>query len=226
MLFSLRTEAQFPEPLTVHCNNLCVDIKQVTVTKYLGLNIDSKLNWKTHIASLKKTSNNFLRSFYHISKVCSEDILKMLYHALLESRLSYGVSLWGGTYYSNIRSLHIAQKRALRTMAKRPRRCSSFPLFQHYNVLPLQHLFIFKVLLAFYKRSGIKGPPSNHETTRYQANRPHPIPRPFNQFFKQTFIYLGPYIMNKLPPLPENRYSFVRFAKEYLLTTPSIDFLL
>jgi len=103
------------------------------------------------------------------------------------------------------------------------KRESSLPLYRRTNVLPIEFLFIYKVLRAFFKRSG-----SNRTTelfehgyqTRSAAANHLRRPRIRKQCFQRYFVFLGPKIFNHLPKnIKETRKLsiFCRLLKDWLL---------
>lgn len=58
-----------------------------------------------------------------------------------------------------------------------------------------------------------------------KQNVTHTIPRPYNEFFKKTFLYIGPQVFNMLPPDLINIRSeteFSRKCKAHLFENPNI----
>ena len=68
-----------------------------TCIRYLGILIDSHLNWKHHVDCIVKK----IRSTGILSKLryyVGLDILLSLYYALIYPFLTYGIIIWGNTY--------------------------------------------------------------------------------------------------------------------------------
>ena len=75
------------------------------------------------------------------------NILKTIYCSLIQSKLSYGLLLWG----VDSRSIFILQKRAIRTIT-----CSKFyshtePLFKELQILNINDLYTLRVLKFCFK---------------------------------------------------------------------------
>ena len=66
--------------------------------------------------------------------------------------MSYGISLWGGTYITHLKPLIVTQKFVLRSIFKKPKLTPSFPLFLEFNAFPLRHLFVYKSLQIFLQK--------------------------------------------------------------------------
>ena len=92
-----------------------MNIQRVYVTTFIGVRIDSKLNWNEHIRVIKTKKPNV--SIMHRVKHCLISyVLCSLYCTLILPYLSYCCEMWGNTksYKSRIHPLYIMQKRAIR----------------------------------------------------------------------------------------------------------------
>jgi hypothetical protein len=224
--FSLSQSYSFNQPLQFHSvsckhqNCSCEIIGRRNQTKYLGLTVDENLSWKSHISDVKKYLRQSLKSFYFLRRICPSSSLRQIYFSLVHSKLEYGLTLWGGTYKSNLRPIIVLQKRFVRMVTGAVWNSNSFPLFLRATILPLRHLFIYKVLRIFYNRSGsgvqLFGIPL---VTGYRTRgavdgilRP---PRPVCTLFQKTFLYLRYKFFNSLPvSLRSNNISEKLFAKK------------
>lgn len=106
-------------PVTINNSQL----PQVTEVKYLGIHIDSKLTWKTHIwtkrqqLNLKTNKLNWLLGSK--SKLSLENKL-LLYKVILKPVWTYGLQLWGSASNSNIEIIQRYQSKLLRKIAQAP----------------------------------------------------------------------------------------------------------
>ena len=89
-------------------------IKQVSETKFLGITIDNKLSWDTHINKLSKKLSCATGILNRIKDNIPSELHKNLYHTLFESHLAYGITAWGGVSDKKLQSLFKVQKRCLR----------------------------------------------------------------------------------------------------------------
>ena len=110
--------------------NYSVSLRQESCIKYLGIYIDSNLNWKSHIDYIAK---KIKRSIGILSKlryyVDNRIIINYLYYALIYPFLIYGMIAWGSTYHSNVQPLFILQKNPVRIMTFSKFDEHSSPLF-------------------------------------------------------------------------------------------------
>ncbi|EDO28037.1 predicted protein, partial [Nematostella vectensis] len=82
--------------------------------KYLGIMIDSHLNWKCHITELCKKLKRNLGALSKIRYFVNINILKQLYYSLVFPHITYGILVWGNTYSTTLKPLFLMQKRAIR----------------------------------------------------------------------------------------------------------------
>ena len=71
------------------------EIPQVTHTKFLGIWLDEKLNWKTHCNNLLLKLKRNVHLLRNNLKLLDVDTLKTIYYAQIFSHLNYGIGLWG-----------------------------------------------------------------------------------------------------------------------------------
>ena len=94
------------------------EIEEVFVTKFWGVLMDNKLNWKEHICMIKSKLAKSNVIIYRASKYLDTFSLKMLYCSLFMPYLSYCTEIWGKIYITYINSLYLLQKKVVRTMSK------------------------------------------------------------------------------------------------------------
>jgi hypothetical protein len=92
------------------------ELKRHFCIKYLGVLIDSHLNWKNQVdyivKKIKRTIGIISKLRYYVNK----SILLNIYYALVHPFLIYGILAWGNTYPTTLKPLKILQKKAIRLM--------------------------------------------------------------------------------------------------------------
>jgi hypothetical protein len=88
------------EPTQITFNDLILHTSDSV--KFLGLHIDSKLNWYQHIDNLckKLAATTFALRFLK-DKMQRESLIEV-YYALFQSHLKYGIIFWGNSSKNNI----------------------------------------------------------------------------------------------------------------------------
>ena len=105
-------------------------------TKFLGIRIDQKLNFKDHIKTIGGKVSSGLFALRQASGLLNRPNKLLLYNALIHSHLEYGALIWGnlGTR-TDLKRLEIIQKKAVRLVAGAHYNDHTGPLFKSLNVL-------------------------------------------------------------------------------------------
>jgi hypothetical protein len=203
----------------------CQALEQVDSIKYLGLWVDSKLSWKEHIVYLKMKLVKYIRIFYMLRDVCYTQLLRSIYFAFVNSKIEYGIEIWGGAYFTTVKPIVTLQKAFVRIILRKIRTESSYPLFVTLNILPIRNLYVFKVLKLFFNRCGTNK--VNQTYIRLRNNNMF-VPKPKLTIFKKFYLYLAPTFYNRLPSnLKEctNKTHFIRILRDYLIKQEDINIL-
>jgi hypothetical protein len=100
-----------------------VHIPQENHVKYLGLHLDRRLTWHTHIFSKRKQHGLSLTKMYWLlgrkSKLSTNNRL-LIYKAIFKPIRTYGNQLWDTTPISNIEILERFQSKVLRLIVDAP----------------------------------------------------------------------------------------------------------
>ena len=91
-------------------------IDKVDKTKFLGVIIDSKLNWKSHISMIENKLCKSVGMVIKARQYLNMGALCTLYYSFIYPYLSYCNHVWGCAYATNLKRLFILQKKALRIM--------------------------------------------------------------------------------------------------------------
>ena len=182
-------------PLNIGYNGK--DIEETISTKFLGLQIDNHLNWKTHIEQLipKLSAACYaVRAMIHISNLLT---LKSIYFAYFHSIMSYGIIFWGNS--TDSKKVFILQKKIIRIMTGSKQRDSCRSLFKRLEILPLpcQYIFSLMVFVAknqgnFQTNSGVHGINTRNKNNLHKPNANLSC-------FQRGAYYSGIKIFNKLP---------------------------
>ena len=133
MLFGTQNKTNKTDDFKLSLDN--IEIERVNTFKFLGVTVDQNLSWKTHIDNLRKKCCSSVGILYKVNKFLPESALLSLYHTLVLSHFSYGITGWSSASDSHKSKLHIMQKRALRAISNSNFRSHSNPLFINYNQL-------------------------------------------------------------------------------------------
>lgn len=193
MHFSQR--AQNPSEITLkYKDNI---ISQVDSTKFLGLFIDKKLNWKNHTQELSKKISKLAYALYKLSQTVNTTTLLTAYHGMVESNLRYGVIFWGNAV--NKDNIFKIQKRCIRSMFKIKSSDSCKPLFQKHKILTFPSLYLLEVAL-FVKCNPNLFPLLSESIVRNRRDDAKICTNICKTTLKlKSIICMGPKVYNKLP---------------------------
>ena len=117
--------------------------------KYLGIYLDSHLDWHSQLAVTTVKLNRALGILTKIRHYVLFDMLKMVYYAIFSSILSYGSQIWGQCN-AIIKKLQIIQNKALRVISFQSFRASATPLFKNCDILKIVDLVNFQNFMFAY----------------------------------------------------------------------------
>uniref|UniRef100_A0A1B6LSI3 Reverse transcriptase domain-containing protein n=1 Tax=Graphocephala atropunctata TaxID=36148 RepID=A0A1B6LSI3_9HEMI len=88
-------------------------LQAVDKIKHLGITIDENMHWKNHIDSLCLKLNSALFALKRTKATSTQEATRIAYHALFESHLRYGITVWGGSSEGNLHRALVVQKKQL-----------------------------------------------------------------------------------------------------------------
>ena len=106
------------------------DIEMINNTRYLGVQIDSNLNWDKHIDTIKTKANRALGLIKYSKKYLPSDVINKMYRGIVEPYLSCCCSIWGCCSESRINVLRKIQNRAARIVTSSPYDASAAPIIE------------------------------------------------------------------------------------------------
>ncbi|KAL7296992.1 hypothetical protein TKK_0009427 [Trichogramma kaykai] len=100
-----------------------IPVPQYNEVKYLGMHIDRRLTWKTHIWTKRKQLGLKLKKLYWLigrNSALTLDNKLLLYKSLIKPIWTYGIQLWGAASKSNINIIERFQSKVLRILVNAP----------------------------------------------------------------------------------------------------------
>lgn len=209
---------------TCYCNEKLYCVSSI---RYLGVCLDSNLKYTVHMAQLNMKIRKLICKFYNLRYLMPNYIMRMLYFALVESLLRYCMAIWGGTFPTNMEQLKVTQKYIIKIILFKSKRYSSDLLFEEFNVLSLDMLYVSSALVFVYRHKEIaKFNILNKYETRSKSNLNVVVPLHTKTTTQRSITYFGPKLYNLLPSdikLINNKNLFAKKVKRYI-TDNSIKF--
>lgn len=195
------------------------NISKVDLTKFLGINIDNRLNWKAHTDALAKKLNSICYAIKVIKMFVSVESALTVYNAYFHSIMQYGIIFWANSSKTNFNKIFLTQKRAIRSIAGVTSTKSCKPFFVKYNILTLASVYILE--LATYIKDNILKLNCNKDLHSHKTRTKNRLHINFckKSVTYKNHLYFGIKIYNKLPLDLCNldMKSFRRKLKEILI---------
>ena len=77
-------------------------INEKEYIKYLGVLVDSSLNWKHHISTLAKKISRAIGIMYKLRPLLPLNVMKNVYYSLIYSQIIYAIEVWGSAVKSEM----------------------------------------------------------------------------------------------------------------------------
>lgn len=192
-------------------------INQVNSTKFLGVYIDSQLNWNEHIEKLAATLSSNLFLIKKISQLGCKKLTTTCYYSFFYSHIKYSVLLWGLSSHQNMERIFKLQKRAIRIIENLNYSESCKNSFISNNMLTVPSIFIEEAIMYANQNNLLDINKNHHYNTRqlYNFSAQHRL-----KIFEEKPSYVGQKFFQKLPLELKNKVnliSFKKYLREWLL---------
>ena len=127
-------------------------INRVHVTKFLGICIDDKLNWKHHINTVRSQLSKVAAIIYRASCIINQDGIYMLYCSLFLPYINYCSEIWGNMhvcYKCGMYNCNTETSSSPSLWCKTPR--PHWPSFQTAWHFEIYRLVKFKTSIIMFK---------------------------------------------------------------------------
>ena len=228
MLFSkLKKKKTKDKKFKININKY--SIKQVSEMEYLGVILDTKLNWHSHIQYVCTKLSKAAGIIYKVRKRVPQKVLLLLYHSLVATHLRYGIASWGSAKTTALAKLRKLQTKILRYMTFTPNDTDVSDQFNKLKLLVFDDMFTLEVSKFMHRYSKTTLPSSfdeyfrtieHHYNTRTRANSGLVLPRPRTDSGKQSIKYSDVKIWSAIPLDIRNTSSYENFntlMKSYLI---------
>jgi hypothetical protein len=161
--------------------------------------VDNNLKWIDHIENVTKKIRQLTYIFRNIRDIFDMNLLKVMYYALAQSVISFGIIAWGGMAKTNLHPAVIAQKFLLRVICRKPYGYPSDDLYREFSVLDIRQLYIKTIIGHVHFNPSPYLPRYAIKINTRNAKLLQPIVT--HTTFAQRFVtFLGPRIYNKVIP--------------------------
>ena len=155
-------------------------IEQVKEFCFLGILFDECLTWKAHVQKIGSKISMANGTLNRLKKFVPQEVLKIIYNALILPHLNFGVLLWG----HNSKRIFRLQKWAVRAITSSKYNAHTSPIFQKLKLIKFHDIRNLSYIKFHYK---------------YTKNE---LPKYFDNMFDQKFPTHDYQTRNKNEPLP------------------------
>ena len=173
-----------------------VPIQKVSSYKYLGMTLDTRLNYNSHVNGIVSNVSSKLKQFRRMRNFLNVEAAVMVYKSMILPLLEYGDIFLSSTSLDNRKKLQVLQNKGLRCALGREATSSSSEIHGEVNLLKLkfrreQHLLNFMHDWAQDPKR-LKVKPSGGVQTRSHRKKMLYVKKPRTEKFKKSFAYRGP----------------------------------
>lgn len=186
-------------PSNIDVNYKGTVIAEVDTTRFLGLQIDQKLNWKAHILELNKKISSSAYALFRLSATVNIDALLTAYYGLVESVLRYGVIFWGNSTDRDV--AFKSQKRCIRAMFGLQTTDSCMPYFIKHRILTLPSLYIMEMALFVRANPNLFPRLSDKIKRNRRDGTKLCLQQAKTALLRKSVVCMAPKIYNKIPKI-------------------------
>lgn len=172
----------------------CPTLAKADHLKYLGVTIDSNLNFRKHIDLLCTRVRKLIYVFKNLRNIADYKLIKQVYLALCQSILTYCITSWGGAAKTILLPLERAQRAILKVATFRPFRFPTHQLYMACNVLTVRQLFILSIVLHQHTSLPFDSAPSDKRRKDLVCTKSQTK----HAFANRFYVFLGPFLYNRL----------------------------
>ena len=217
--FLLFDSADLSNEIDVVCNSRSINIKECKENKYLGLILDNKLNFKSHIDYIVKKVSKRIGAMYRSKSLLPTKYRKMFANALMLPQFDYLDTIYCRASKTKLAELDLIYKKVAKIALDTPQTESSLNVYKEMKWLPLHlrrqlHLsnYMFRIIHDncptnfMNKFNYVSGGSRNSESCNLYVNR---------SSSHKNFQYLGAKCWNNLSSDMRNLTDVDSFNKSY-----------
>ena len=213
-------------------------IHRVYVTKFLGVQIDSKLNWANHIEYTCKKLSKCVGILAKARKKLQQPCLISLYYSFAYPYFIYCNHVWGSNFRTSLEKLYLLQKKLVRIITSSHYRAHTEPLFTSNQILDIYDINAYMTAIFMYNVMNAETPnlftsfyQQNKAVHRYNTRIANDLHVPFGRTYVRKFSMRinGALIWNSIPDKIRQSKSlniFKKAVKRFFIDRKSIAIIL
>ena len=129
---------------SLYLNDTAINL--VDTYKYIGMILDSKLNWAPHVNSICDKLNRYFGIFHYIRCKIPQHLARQVYFSTIFPHIHYGIELYGSCSMKIINRLQVKQNLLLKILSRRDRLYPTDQLHSDHKILKITDLYKVKLL--------------------------------------------------------------------------------
>jgi hypothetical protein len=198
----------------------CPTLEIVDEYVYLGITIDSKLLFRTHVLKVIRKLRVVLLYMYRLQALhFPMKIIKQVYYSLADSHLNYCITSWGSMAVTNLNALEYLQNKMIRVLHPVPT-VSTKEKFKALNILPIKTMYEYRLLLKHYFKPDYRILVLRNVNTRLAQTELYMEKIICTRYGERCRAYRVPHLLNSLPIALRHINSYGTLKRElrsYLL---------
>lgn len=201
----------------LECSLGGITIRESPHVNFLGLIIDTHLDWSSHMSNLTSKLSSVCGILFKLKNKIDEVSKLMIYRSLAESLLLYINIVWAWKRSKNLKKVQTGQNRLLKCVYNLPRRFPTSMLYRiKKGVICVNDINIFQRCLYIYKsqKFPFPGQVDPDRATHDHFTRFGHLPRTSTanlSLLKQRITSHGVELFNKLKPAIRDSESIAQF---------------
>ena len=199
-------------------------------TRMLGLNLNSNLGWDNHVntgkGALLPQLRRKLGMISRLKDSLSKKAILHLVNAIIMSRLSYGICIWGNTNQSLQRQVQVLINSAARLITGRNRMTRQSTLLEECRWLPIKLMIEKFSLTQMWKTIWWKNPIYLDKKIQRLPNNKISTAAPRLQLTARTYRWITVQNWNRMPDMlreEDNIGAFKRQLKTWMMERTKKD---
>ena len=115
------------------------------------MTLDENLSWDLHVKELCNSLTKYFGIFYNLRSTLTVSLKKLLYYSFVQSRINYGVEIYGSCRKTLLNKIQILQNKLLKVLFNKPYRTGTNDLHRELQLLKVNDLYKLRVLNFVYK---------------------------------------------------------------------------
>ena len=124
-----------------------VEIECVNTFNFLGIVLDTQLNWNSHIEKIGIKISKSLGILNKLKRILPISAKLKIYNSLILSHINYGILVWG----FKCSKLNTIQKKVIRIITCSKYNAHTDPLFKNLKLLKVEDIFIIAKIKFYHK---------------------------------------------------------------------------